>query len=63
MIQVSMTNVKKFFGAQEVLQDVNLEIQDGDRVGLVGRNGEGKSTIFRILAGYEKEDSGSSDLK
>lgn len=58
MIQVSMTNVKKFFGAQEVLQDVNLEIQDGDRVGLVGRNGEGKSTIFRILAGYEKEDSG-----
>lgn len=58
MIQVSMENVKKYFGAQEVLQDVNLEIQDGDRVGLVGRNGEGKSTIFRILAGYEKEDGG-----
>ena len=41
-----------------VLQDATLELRDGDRVALIGRNGSGKSTILRLLAGLEEADAG-----
>jgi ATPase subunit of ABC transporter with duplicated ATPase domains len=51
-------NITKFHGAQLVLKDVTLVVGDGARVGLVGPNGVGKSTLLRILAGLEEPDSG-----
>jgi len=42
-----------------ILQDVNLGIRQGERVGLVGPSGYGKSTLSRILSGYEKPSKGS----
>jgi ATP-binding cassette subfamily F protein uup len=46
------------FPAQTVLNSVTVSLSDGDRIGIVGRNGEGKSTLIRALASRQKPDSG-----
>lgn len=45
-----------------ILKDVSLHIEDGERVGIVGPSGYGKSTLARIIAGYEKPSSGQVTL-
>ena len=54
-----LTNVSKSFAAHPVLRDVSFQINPGERVGLVGRNGAGKSTVFRLVTGEETCDEGS----
>ena len=56
MIRVS--NLKKSYGSQVLFEDVTFSLQPGERLGIVGRNGHGKSTIFKILVKEEQEDSG-----
>lgn len=51
-------SVSKSFGPQKVLTDVSLQINEGDRIGLVGANGAGKSTFLKIMLGEEKADTG-----
>ncbi len=51
-------SVSKSFGPVKVLKDVSLQINEGDRIALVGDNGAGKSTFLKILLGEEKEDTG-----
>ncbi len=51
-------SVSKAFGGAPILDDVSLRIAPGQRVGVVGPNGIGKSTLLRILAGIEPPDSG-----
>ncbi|MBP9123536.1 MAG: ATP-binding cassette domain-containing protein [Ignavibacteriaceae bacterium] len=46
------------YGEQKVLQAASLSIHDGDRIGLVGKNGAGKSTFLRIISGLMEPDSG-----
>jgi len=58
MIILSLQNVKKAFGGNEVLRDVCLTLQEGQRMGLVGANGCGKSTLMKIIAGLEMKDDG-----
>lgn len=56
---ISLEHVSKYYGAQLVLKDVSAAIQDKDRIGLVGPNGEGKSTLLNLIAGgldYEEGD-------
>ena len=55
---IECRNVYKFLGKKQVLQDVNLEIQDGTIFGLIGPNGAGKSTLLRMLAGIYQCDGG-----
>ena len=50
--------ITRYFGSNPVLDGVSLSIGDGDRVGLIGRNGCGKTTLLRILAGREAPDGG-----
>ncbi|MGD9697011.1 MAG: ribosomal protection-like ABC-F family protein [Thermoleophilia bacterium] len=54
--------VSKAFGARDVLTDVGFRIGPGDRLAVVGRNGEGKTTLLRILAGRLDPDAGSVSL-
>jgi ATP-binding cassette subfamily F protein 3 len=55
--------LKKHFGAQEILRGASAKIDPGEKVGLVGRNGGGKTTLFRIVAGEEVPDWGSVSLR
>lgn len=56
MIQVS--NLNKGYAHQDILTNVSFTIHKGDKIGLVGRNGHGKTTLFRMLAGLESTDTG-----
>ena len=62
MIVLSAQNVAKSFGVNEVLKDVSFTLQQGERMGLVGVNGCGKSTLMRIIAGLESPDSGEISM-
>ena len=46
---------EKSFGDKQLLQDVNFSINEGEKVGLIGRNGIGKSTLFAILLGFDQD--------
>ena len=52
-------HIYKSFGIQSILQDVSFSINEGERVGLIGPNGCGKTTLLKILAGVELPDSGT----
>ena len=56
MIQI--TGLAKGFGGQTLFQDINFTLGKGEKIGLVGRNGTGKSTLFRIILGEESSDAG-----
>ncbi len=58
MIVLQCINITKSFGAEEILSNIKLEVQSGERVALVGRNGAGKSTLLKIIAGQLSYDSG-----
>ena len=58
MIQIAMNQVQKSFSVYPVLKDVSFNLQDENRIGIVGRNGCGKTTLFRLIVGMEKPDSG-----
>ena len=61
-MRARLTGVSKSHGAQVVLEDAYLEIGRHARVGLVGPNGVGKSTVLRLLAGEEAPDRGAVAL-
>jgi ATP-binding cassette subfamily F protein 3 len=56
-----LTDIKKSYGAQEVLRGATFQINPGEHVGLVGRNGAGKTTILRLIMGTEAPDAGEID--
>ncbi|ONI01996.1 hypothetical protein PRUPE_6G171800 [Prunus persica] len=56
---VKLENVRKSYKGVTVLKDVSWEVKKGDKVGLVGVNGAGKTTQMRIIAGLEEPDSGN----
>lgn len=58
MIIMQVNELSKLFGATEVLHNIKLEIQDKDRIAIVGRNGAGKSTLLKIMADELSYDGG-----
>jgi len=63
MIEIELNNVKKNFGLKNILDGVNFEIKTGERISLIGENGSGKSTIFKIIMGIEKQDLRKCEYK
>jgi len=59
---IQIQNVSKSFGVQVLLDGASLLVGDHERVGLVGRNGCGKSTLFKMILGQECLDGGSIDI-
>lgn len=57
MIKISGLN--KSFGGQVLFDDLNLNVNKGERIGLVGRNGHGKTTLFQMIIGNVEKNSGS----
>jgi len=58
MILLTLKNLALAYGHQHLLQEVNFQIERGERVCLVGRNGAGKSTLFRVISGQVQVDDG-----
>ena len=63
MIILNAQEISKNYVGTEIFSDVTFEIQDNDRIGLVGRNGCGKSTIAKLIVGQDKPTTGSISLK
>lgn len=59
MSHLQLKNIYKSFRKKEILKNVNTKINFGEIYGLIGKNGAGKSTLMKIIAGLEKQDSGS----
>jgi ATP-binding cassette, subfamily F, member 3 len=58
MIICSVNHIAKSFGGNIILKDLSFEVQEGSRIGLVGRNGGGKTTLLKLLANQETVDEG-----
>ena len=56
---LQMTGISLTFGGDPIFSDLDLVVQPGDRVALVGRNGSGKSTLMKVMAGLVEADAGS----
>ena len=62
MAALTLSHLHKSFGSTAVLNDVSLEIQDGEFISLVGPSGCGKTTLLRIIAGLDHADSGQVQI-
>jgi ATPase subunit of ABC transporter with duplicated ATPase domains len=58
VILAALHQVDRHHGEQTVLDGVHLELRPGERLALIGRNGAGKTTVLRLLAGTEEPDGG-----
>lgn len=59
---IELKNIAKSFGKQNVLKNINLNVQQGQIVGLIGPSGSGKSTIIKIALGMEETDKGIAKI-
>ena len=63
MIEIALKDLVKYYGSNLVLESVSFEVHKGERIGLVGRNGSGKSTILEIISGKEEIDGGTLSIR
>lgn len=58
MIILSLNNITKSFGTNEILKGITFSVNENEKIGLVGVNGAGKTTLFKIISGIEHPDGG-----
>ncbi|TQQ85133.1 ABC transporter ATP-binding protein [Peptacetobacter hominis] len=58
MIILSCNNVNKSFGVETILENISFTVNEGDKIGIIGVNGTGKTTLFKIISGIYSCDSG-----
>ena len=63
MIEIELNNVKKNYGLKNVLDGVTFAVNTHERISLIGENGSGKSTIFRIISGIESHEEGTVNIR
>lgn len=61
-MQVTLKNVRKYFGSIKANDGISLSLEGGRIYGLLGENGAGKSTLMKILSGFHRSDSGHIEL-
>lgn len=59
---IALQGIQKGFGAQTLFDDISFQVNAGERIGISGRNGHGKSTLFRIILGQESSDGGRIEI-
>ena len=55
---IRLEKISKIYSTEEVLKDINWEVKKGEKIGLVGSNGSGKTTQLKILIGDEEQTTG-----
>lgn len=63
MTDISLINIKKNYGFNSVLDNFDLEVNSGEKIGLIGTNGCGKSTLFKIITGEENITAGKIAIR
>ena len=63
MLEISISNVQKNYGFKSVLDGFNLDIMSGEKIGLIGPNGCGKTTLFKLITKEEDVDSGNISIR
>lgn len=63
MIECNINNIKKTFGADLIFENISFDIKTNERIGLIGPNGSGKTTIIKILYGLENVQEGSISFR
>ncbi|MFZ5353170.1 MAG: ribosomal protection-like ABC-F family protein [Bacillota bacterium] len=63
MIALAIKELEKYYGATRVLYNITMEISEEEKVAIIGSNGCGKTTLFKVIAGMEKSDGGMLALK
>lgn len=58
MIMLSCNNVSKTFGVETILENISFSVNEGDKIGIVGVNGTGKTTLFKVITGILPHDRG-----
>ena len=58
MASIKVKNITRYFGTQKILDNISLDIEDGEILGIVGPSGCGKTTLLRIIAGLDRDFSG-----
>ena len=59
MIECNINNITKFYGADLIFEDISFDIKTNERIGLIGPNGCGKTTIMKIIIGIEHVQNGN----
>ena len=60
---ISINNLTVAYGGFTLLNDINFHISETDKIGLVGKNGAGKSTILKLICGLQTPTSGKKDSR
>ena len=60
MIQLQLANITLVLGAHRIFENLNWEIQNGQKIGLIGPNGVGKSSLFKLIEGEHSPEMGGS---
>ena len=58
MIEIGVSGLTKYFGVDKIFENVTFDVKTKEKIGLVGKNGTGKSTLMKIIAGYENYQTG-----
>src|SRR5512133_455508 len=60
MIQLQLANITLILGAKRIFENLNWEIQSGQKIGLIGANGTGKSSLFKLIVGEHAPELGGN---
>ncbi|WP_304262696.1 ribosomal protection-like ABC-F family protein [Kallipyga massiliensis] len=63
MAVISVQDLKKSYGIKPILKGISFQVNQGDKIGIIGGNGVGKTTLFRLLTSIEDQDSGKISMK
>lgn len=63
MIECSVNNLIKYYGANKIFENISFELKTGDRTGLIGQNGCGKTTLMKVLMGVEDYHGGNISFR
>ncbi len=58
MIDISIKDMEKYYGATRVLENISFDVKPGEKIGVVGLNGSGKTTLLKVICGIEEYEKG-----